>query len=206
MDRYLSGREVYGEDFSQEEIDAWFEDEREAYANLDASFESGAEGEGYGYHALNDWHAFRHLPRRHYANALGVGSAHGEEFAPLAATIGTLTILEPSDQLVGTDIGGLTPKYVKPEASGDMPFGDGAFDLILCLGTLHHIPNVSHVLGEMGRVAAPGAVVVIREPIVSMGDWRHPRPGLTARERGIPQRALLAAVRAAGLDVAHISY
>ena len=28
--------------------------------------------------------------------------------------------------------------------------------------------------------------MLIREPIVSMGDWTKPRPGLTKRERGIP--------------------
>ena len=28
--------------------------------------------------------------------------------------------------------------------------------------------------------------VLIREPIVSLGDWRKPRKGLTKRERGIP--------------------
>jgi SAM-dependent methyltransferase len=55
---------------------------------------------------------------------------------------------------------------------------------------LHHIPNVSHVIGEMHRVLAPGGTLVLREPIFSMGDWREPRPGLTCRERGIPPRIL----------------
>lgn len=67
-----------------------------------------------------------------------------------------------------------------------MPFDDSSFDLVSVLGVLHHIPNVSQVLGECSRVLACGGKMILREPIVSMGDWRKPRYGLTKRERGIP--------------------
>jgi SAM-dependent methyltransferase len=80
-----------------------------------------------------------------------------------------------------------------------MPFAEGVFDLVTCLGVLHHIPNVTTVVQEIGRVMAPGGWAVIREPVVSMGDWRsRDHPGLTKRERGIPRRLLEAAVRDAG--------
>jgi len=54
------------------------------------------------------------------------------------------------------------------------------------LGVLHYICNVSYVLSELIRVLSPGGYLVIREPVISMGDWRYPRPGLTKNERGIP--------------------
>ena len=73
-----------------------------------------------------------------------------------------------------------------PNANGDFDFDDARFDLIVCLGVLHHIPNVTHVLNECFRCLQPGGVMLVREPIVSMGDWTRPRPGLTKCERGIP--------------------
>jgi SAM-dependent methyltransferase len=199
-DRYLSGRELYGDRFSQDEIDAWFEDEREGYADLGAG--AGDPG-AYSYHALNEWHGFRNLPRgRTFRAALGIGSAYGNEVRPIADRVRSFTILEPSDALVAPQIGDLTPQYVKPHPSGVMPFDDGSFDLVLCFGTLHHIPNISAVLREVGRVVEPGGYALIREPIVSMGDWRYPRkPGVTKRERGIPLHLFRDAIRAAGFEI-----
>jgi len=69
---------------------------------------------------------------------------------------------------------------------GDIPMRGESADLVICLGVLHHIPNVSHVFAEMARVLRPVAKMVVREPICSMGDWRRPRRGLTRNERGIP--------------------
>ena len=76
--------------------------------------------------------------------------------------------------------------YMKANISGHIDLPDNTVDLITCLGVLHHIPNVSYIICEMGRVLKYGGYALIREPIVSMGDWNKPRPGLTKRERGIP--------------------
>ena len=67
-----------------------------------------------------------------------------------------------------------------------MDFESNSFDLITCFGVLHHIPNVSHVMGECYRTLTHGGLFLVREPVVSMGDWRKPRIGLTQNERGIP--------------------
>ena len=37
MDQYLSGKLLYGDDFTLEQINAWYEDEKEGYANLGAN-------------------------------------------------------------------------------------------------------------------------------------------------------------------------
>jgi hypothetical protein len=66
---------------------------------------------------------------------------------------------------------------------------------------LHHIPNVSKVVREIGRVTSPGGWALFSEPVISMGDWRRHRPGLTKRERGIPRHLLERAVRDAGFAV-----
>lgn len=201
MRQYFDGDALYGDDFTQAEIDEWFEAEREDYADLGAA-EHGSLTQ-YDYHALNRLHGFRHLPAGRFPRALGLGSAYGAEFLPIRDRIDHLTVLEPSEQLRSADLDGVPLEYVSPHPSGRMPLDDAAFDLVVSLGTLHHIPNVSFVVSEMGRVTHPGGHVVIREPVTSMGDWRHPRPGLTAHERGIPEAVFDSAFAAAGLRVVH---
>jgi SAM-dependent methyltransferase len=201
-DAFLSGRRLYGDDFLDQDLEAWFEDEREGYADLGSSADDG--GTSYGYHALNTCHGFRHLPQgRRFRHALGVGSAKAEEFTPISTRIERVTVLEPRDHLIGPPLpNGPTPTYVKPTPNGHMPFADETFDLVLCFGTLHHIPNVSTVLGEIGRVTTADGWALIREPVISMGDWRSARkPGVTKRERGIPRDLFVSLASAAGLHV-----
>lgn len=184
LDAYLAGDRLYGDDFTLEEIETWFKDEEEAYANL------GAKDRGayrYGYHALNRRHGYRHILKRRLGQVLGLGSAYGEELLPVLERIEHITILDPSDAFSDLRRIGTVPcDYRKPNMNGSMPFRSGQFDLITCLGVMHHIPNVSAVMKECHRCLASDGVMLIREPIVSMGDWTRPRPGLTKRERGIP--------------------
>jgi len=58
----------------------------------------------------------------------------------------------------------------------------------------------------MGRVLRKGAFALIREPAVSMGDWRLHRPGLTANERGIPEPLMRKAIESAGLTITRRTY
>ena len=175
---------LYGDDFSPEEIEQWFQQEAEGYANLGSKDISTYS---YQYHTLNRIHGFRHLPKaKRFDHVLGFGAAWGHEFEPLIHRIEKLSIVEPSDHLRSEQIGALKPVYTKPRMDGQLEFPDGSFDLVSCLGVLHHIPNVSFVLSELIRVMNPGGILLLREPINSMGDWNHPRPGLTRNERGIP--------------------
>ena len=48
--------------------------------------------------------------------------------------------------------------------------------------------------------------MLLREPVVSMGDWTRPRPGLTKRERGIPLRVFDRMIAASGLRVMRRAY
>src|SRR5207247_10832802 len=96
---------------------------------------------------------------------------------------------------------GVPIRYIEPRPSGEFPFEEGVFDLISCLGVLHHIPNVSKIVHEISRCLTPGGHALIREATISMGDWRESRPGLTTRERGIPLDLLRGIIEAAGLEV-----
>lgn len=184
IEECLTGKYLFGDDFGPDEIDQWYEDEREGYAGLSAV---SRDSYRYGYHALNSLLGFGQIRLEAGSKALGVGAAFGDELEPVRTKLDSIVIVEPSEKFRSdVDSGGTHREYVRPNPDGRIDQPDEEFDLVTCFGTLHHIPNVSFVLRECGRVMKPGAYLLLREPIVSMGDWRSPRPGLTRRERGIP--------------------
>lgn len=183
MEQYFSGEKLYGNDFTSEQIKKWFEEESEAYSSLG---NKDIRNYTYRYHTLNKLHGFSKIKGKRFDHVLGIGSAWGYEFEPIVDKIENVTIIEPSDLLVGNKIGHLIPTYIKPAIDGSIAFEDETVDLITCFGALHHIPNVGFILEEMVRVLKKGGYILLREPIISMGDWRNKRPGLTKNERGIP--------------------
>jgi SAM-dependent methyltransferase len=198
LDSFLSGRSLYGDDFTDEQIAVWYSDEIDAYADL------GARDRGAGrymYHGLNIEHGFRHLPTGMIGSVLGLGSAYVDEFTPILDRLTNITVIEPAASLRVDALGSLPVRYVEPVPSGTMSFDDGTFDMAVALGTLHHIANVSHVVGEIARVVKVGGYVLIREPIISMGDWRTERRGLTRHERGIPLAMLRSLYSTNGLRI-----
>jgi ubiquinone/menaquinone biosynthesis C-methylase UbiE/uncharacterized protein YbaR (Trm112 family) len=46
-----------------------------------------------------------------------------------------------------------------------VPFKDNSFDVIFCKESLHHISDLRATFGEIVRVAKPGALLVIKEPL-----------------------------------------
>jgi len=203
MQQYFSGNVLYGDDFTPQEIEDWYKDEKEGYAGL---IKSDPRAYHYGYHQVNNLHLFKFLPKKKFLNVLGLGSAYGHEFLPVAPLIENLYILEPSDALVNEDL----PKnihviYKKPSTGGEMDFPDDFFDLVVCFDTLHHIPNVSQVFSEMARCLNPTGHLLVKEPVTSMGDWRLERPGLTKRERGIPYFYFERLIQKTGLITLHRS-
>jgi len=189
---FINGKRLIGDDFSPEEINAWFQDEENGYYNLSHNRSRGS----YGYHALNWRHGFKHLPSGTFEHLLGIGSAFGDELEPILKRTKKVTILEPSDGFANPSF-----QYVKPNPSGLMPFSDGAFDVITCFGVLHHIPNVSAVFRELARCLKPKGFILVREPTHSLGNWDNPRPGLTRRERGIPARIMHGIIHETGLRI-----
>jgi SAM-dependent methyltransferase len=184
IEKYFSGEQLYGDDFTLDQIAEWYAAEEEGYANLGNV--SNVE-RPYEYHEMNKLYGFEKIPASQKSmSALGIGSSFGHEFHPILDKLSQITIIEPSEQLRSELIGHIKPTYVKPAVSGALPFPDNSFDLVTCFGTLHHIPNVSFVVSELNRVTRSGGFVLIREPISTMGDWRKERPGLTKNERGLP--------------------
>lgn len=80
MDKYFAGEILHGDDFTFEQIKQWYEDEKEGYSGLVAGYKKGYH---YNYHNLNKLYGFNYLPKKKYVNVLGIGSAFGDEFAPI---------------------------------------------------------------------------------------------------------------------------
>src|SRR5438132_1463508 len=97
LNQYLSGKKLWGDDFNLREIAAWYEDEKDGYANLGAKEKVRYR---YAYHALNKRHGYRYLPNRQFNNVLGFGSAYGDEFLPILPRIRSLTITDPSESFI----------------------------------------------------------------------------------------------------------
>jgi SAM-dependent methyltransferase len=199
--KYFSGSRLYGDDFREDQINTWFREEERGYFDLVQSYKQYI----YSYHALNEFHAFRFL-KGHYNRCLALGCAKGDDVAPLASRVDKFIAIEPAEKWWSNEINGTAAEYLKPSLLGDIPLPDASIALAVCSGVLHHIPNASHVLSEIARVLRPRGHLVMREPISTMGDWRKPRRGLTANERGFPPEWIDAQAASVGLRVVRKRY
>jgi SAM-dependent methyltransferase len=107
---------------------------------------------------------------------VGAGVGHwGRLLLPRCHPNATLTGLdrepawveEATRRAAGLGLEGRT-RFLRGEA-GALPFPDGAFDLVTCQTLLLHVPDPAAVLRELRRVAAPGGLVAVAEPINMAG-------------------------------------
>lgn len=181
VDECLIGAALYGDHFDDEQIREWFADEEMAYYHLHASAQMRPE-----YEVLDKLTLFRHIRGLHFHTCLGIGSGTGRDIEPLAQQVDNFLIVEPCENFWRSSIGGKPAVFQRPNLRGRIDYATNSIDLIASIGVLHHIPNVGDILAELHRVMRSGGYCLLREPIVSMGDWRRPRRGLTKNERGIP--------------------
>jgi SAM-dependent methyltransferase len=198
IEKCLAGEKLYGDDFPLEAAAAWLKEEEDGYYKLGHHDRANYT---YNYHALNWHHSFSFLPDKPYAHILGVGGAYGDELRVIAAKARRITVLEPCSHFVVSEICGVPTEYVKPRQDGRFPFTDGVFDLITSFSVIHHLPYVSVSIQEIYRCLAPGGYALIREPIISMGDWRKPRKGVTAHQRGIPLPIFRKMILSSGFEI-----
>jgi ubiquinone/menaquinone biosynthesis C-methylase UbiE len=86
-----------------------------------------------------------------------------------------------------------------------MPFADGAFAAVISNSIVHHVPEPARVLTEMVRVAAPGAVLFVRDLLRPANDatLRH-LVDLYAAGANTHQRQMFADSLHAALDLDEI--
>jgi len=203
IEKYFEGEELYGDDFSSEQIKKWYEQEAEAYAQLYGI----NDNESNHSHHINIMYGYKHLEKiKSFNNVLGFGSSWGYEFMPIIDKIQTLQIIDSSEQTIAKKIGSITPTYYKANISGKIDIPDNTFDLVNALSTIHHTPNVTFILNELFRVLKPGGYMFLKEPVISMGDWRTKREGLTINERGIPPLLLDKIIKDADMQIIKKQY
>lgn len=203
MKKYFEGRKLYGDDFSLAEIENWYISESEGYHEI---YEVDYDRPTYGYHLFNRVFGYDYLPLNEIDNVLGFGSGNGEELTPILKKCRSITIIDPTEQYKNSVIDKVEIRYQKPQISGKLNFETNTFDLIVCFSALHHVPNVSYVMGEFYRCLKPGGYLIVREPVVSMGDWRKPRKRLTKNERGIPEKIFDNIISEVGFEVVSRKY
>lgn len=200
---YRSGQVLYGNDLTGEGLERWFEEERSGYrdlAELDRS-----QSDRFPFAALNHIQAAP-LRGRRYRTCLALGPAAGHDLLALGLEIERIVAIEPAREWWSDAIGGIPAEFRMPATDGTIGLPDSSVDLVVCLGVLHHIPNVEYVVSEMARVLEPGGRIIVREPVHSMGDWTRPRRGLTRHERGIPADMMVRFLTATGIRIDRRGY
>jgi len=59
--------------------------------------------------------------------------------------------------------------FERADASQRLPLADAAFDALICIDAINHLPNRPAVLTDWARILRPGAVLVFTDPIVVTG-------------------------------------
>lgn len=196
----FAGHAVWGEQFTPQQEAEWYEAEARAYRELNYA-DSSADSRTYPYHMQNVLFGFSKINLQPGSIAAGIGSAHGLEFQPVSDLLRQIFICEPDTKYHQQEIFGVPAIYSQPGSNGTFEISSNSVDLVTCFGVLHHICKPSRTIHEIARIMRNGAFALVREPIVSMGDWRFPRNGLTKNERGIPLRLFHSMIEDAGLEL-----
>jgi len=146
--------------------------------------------------------ALRGIPERPFARSLEIGAGTGYfSLNLLAAGVvvqATCTDLSP-EMLSALEANAseldLDVQTVRADAE-ELPFADGAFDLVLGHAVLHHIPDPSRAMAEFARVLRPGGTLLFAGEPSRYGDRIAAVPKRGAHAVAPAWRALMG-VRAA---------
>lgn len=64
-------------------------------------------------------------------------------------------------------------RFHRADAASGLPFEDDAFDALVCIDAVNHLPDRPAVLAEWRRVLGPGGRLVFTDPIVVTGPLTH---------------------------------
>lgn len=198
------GDVLFGDDLSDEELELWFAQEKEAFFQRDGG--RGSVDPWYTYMRLvNERLGFSQVsfPDELARSVLVLGPGSGAEIERFAARNQHWQIyfVEASDNLK-KELRRRFPAstLVDVRSSGDLNVPEGSQDVVCAFSVLHHVPNVSHVVCEIARSLRPGGLFLVREPCSSMGVWGSWRAA-TPNERGISSRLLTKMASAVGLEL-----
>ncbi|MBF6567422.1 MAG: class I SAM-dependent methyltransferase [Candidatus Binataceae bacterium] len=67
-------------------------------------------------------------------------------------------------RVVSTEHRATAPGWVSAELDDHLPFRSASFDLVVMLEVIEHVPDIPHVLCEIGRVLKPGGIAILSTP------------------------------------------
>ena len=90
--------------------------------------------------------------------ALDVGCGTGRWTKYLAPKVGFIEAVDPSEAILAADklLGNLQNVRLSKAAIETLPFADEAFDFVMSIGVLHHIPNTKRALIDCVKKVKPG--------------------------------------------------
>ena len=115
----ISGRTLYGDNFSPGQIREWYDSEVTGYFDLLADHYKATDADNkynYAYDALNQFHAIGRLLNRQFGTCLALGCAAGDDIAPLAPVVQQFIAIEPAEKWWHNEIGGKPATYMSPSA------------------------------------------------------------------------------------------
>ena len=107
------------------------------------------------------------IPSLEGTKILDVGCGAGGLAKTLAAEGARVTGIDPNPTAV-RDARNLVPAASFEQTSAEaLPFEDGAFDAVLVVNALHHVPlgAMDRSLAEAARVIRPGGLLIVMEPL-----------------------------------------
>jgi 2-polyprenyl-3-methyl-5-hydroxy-6-metoxy-1,4-benzoquinol methylase len=103
---------------------------------------------------------------------LDVGAGTGIYFDALAPFAREIEALDNSEDMVRVAdwycrANGLTHIHPSLGSADHLPFGNGEFDVVICLDTLHHVSDLGQALSEVDRVLKEGGHFFVFEPNIN---------------------------------------
>lgn len=97
------------------------------------------------------------------AVALDVGCGSGRWAQYLSRRTGFVEAVDPSSAIIqaAARLEGAENVRVTQAGVGALPFPDGSFDFVLCLGVLHHLPDTERALGLCVSKLKPGGHLLL---------------------------------------------
>ncbi len=132
----------------------------------------------YDYRAFHSRHPFqRYWQRRRYSIVTGFC---GEFSRGVDVGCGSSVILDALPGVIGLDVSVPKLRFMRGHLrrgflAGDvasLPFGDEAFDLLVCSEVIEHVPMDERIFSELRRVLRKGAVLVLGTPDYDRFQWR----------------------------------
>lgn len=95
--------------------------------------------------------------------AMDLGCGSGRWTRYLAGRVGHVEAVDPSEAVfhAADTHADLVNVRWNQAGVGDIPFADGTFDLIICLGVLHHVPDTAGALTRLTPKLKPGGHLLL---------------------------------------------